>query len=159
MTETTPYPIDFDALERGSIVSKEEIKRAYMIYPEKETDVAKGVEAFEQLQLKKLRLADQIETHFRDERGDTVTVSQKGADGGLRVLTAVEQDEDCVRRYGAAGRKLRDALVRDRGNDPSGLIDDDQKKARDQRHLIWGWRLLQLRKKPPPQLTDGGNEG
>jgi len=145
------WPLDFAALERGMTISADEIKRIVNIDPDAASTIADGIARRDALKLKTLGLRDQIERYFRDERGDTVTVSCRR--GALVILTAEEQDVDAQSRWVGAVRKLGDSLRRDVGNDVLGLS-DDTRKEREARLLKQSWRLQQFRRRPPAKLTN-----
>lgn len=75
-----PYPIDFDALKKGDVISEQQIKDIFK--PETETDYAFAI----------LNLVGQIER----ERSDLYPVGRKGA---IVILNDQEAHEHSVRRH------------------------------------------------------------
>ena len=78
------WPIDFDALQKGSFIPVEDLERAFR--------ANRDTRAFN---FKVMGLISDIRDFFKDRREQTVTVCQK--DGGITVLT----DEQAV-NYNAA---------------------------------------------------------
>ena len=153
MTEQSRFPMDFDALERGSIVTFAEQLEIFAIKdPSTLPTVGEALDANNKIWKYQLRLVSLIKKHFDKERGLRVQVAIRNRN--IHILTPPEQDENSQHRYQQAKRKLVDAFAYDLGNDPMGLS-DEQQKARDERLRVVSWHLLQLRKRPPPRLTEG----
>lgn len=145
MTEAKPYPLDFAALQRGSVVTAEEIAEI--------TGKRPGTDNYS---LAAMRLAGMVKKYFRDERGDIVSVTVRKH--SIVVLDHQEQD-----RYVQTGkRRALGQFVRrhkeDLGTDERRL-DDESKTRRRRRLLVDSWKLQQLRKQDVPQLPKGKGNG
>jgi len=153
---TERYPLDFAALERGSVISEDDLKRIFSVYPEKETTPEGMARAQRLLRFETLELVSNIERHFLDERGDRATVSGAGMNGGIKVLLASEQYDDSIRRQRAGVRKAISGVRRFLDNELLGLTEEQLAKHPAQACRM-SWQLQQLTKTLPPRLTDGGD--
>ena len=106
------HPLDFDALEKGSNISAEELQDILQAQP--------GTRAFD---LKRLALRSQIMSEMAG-RGVVATVKNMG--DGLRILTdseaAIHNDKVQKRAMRMMGR----ALIRQQGVDESRLSDPER---------------------------------
>ena len=110
-----PYPLDFEGLEKGSIIPEWIVAHYAGCTPQSEP---------KQYDLKRLALKDKIETHFSKERGVNVFITSH--QDGLRILTDVEVAPYIARRRRAAKRRYRRDLAAARGIDLSALPDKER---------------------------------
>lgn len=140
MTAQTPdrFPLDFDSLKRGDYLPPEAVESAVLA---KRLDPNYRIYA--------LGLRDKIREHFASH-GDIVTVVFER--DGLRILTHSEQADYAPQREGRAIRQIITAQCEGRAVDLAQLGDEQRT-----RHEGWlsrnSWRMQQLRKPPPPELT------
>lgn len=135
---TSPFPMDFEPLQRGSYIPPETVESATMV---RRSDPSYRVRA--------LGLRDQIRQWFVETHGDFVTIVSEN--DGLRILTHEEQADYAPQREGRAIRQIMVAQAEGRAVDLA-LLGDEQ-RARHERWLHRNaWRAQQLRKAPPPQL-------
>lgn len=142
------YPIDFDQLERGQILTKEELRT---IFP--------GVRD-ESLRLKAMGLGSQIKRYFWEHRGAIVAVCYPK--DGIHILTPQEQDAYAESDKQYALRRFARRHREDAGNDDSQLT-EAQRVARRERLIRDSWRLQQLRKRNlplpnPKELPEAGSD-
>lgn len=132
------FPLDFDALQRGIYLPPETVEKA-VLKSRTDPDYWAAV----------LRLREEIRKHFQG-RGDFVTVVCEK--DGLRILTHVEQADYAPGREQQAIRQIVVAQLEGRAVDVQQL--GDEQRARHERWLHRNsFRLQQLRKRPPPELT------
>lgn len=81
MTDATPYPLDFDALDKGSVITQDEIEEAVGL---------KADENYKAFRLATLGLYIQIERELR-RRGLNVTLAQRGE--SIHILTDAQASE------------------------------------------------------------------
>lgn len=144
MSEAKPFPIDFDELERGSIIPASAIESWRGHKP--------GTNEY---RVDAMQLAQRVRDHFEDNRGDVVSVRMRG--DTIAVLTHVEQNEYVPSAQRAALRAFARRHVEDQGIDPAQLSLDDQKR-REARLVRSSWLLQQSRKRSVPQLGPGKKE-
>lgn len=134
------FPLDFDALNRGDVIPAERIESIYNVTRREAT-----------YRLKMMHLAEQIESHFRVARAEELLVKHDG--DTLKLLTHPEQAEESQRRAVAMVRGYGRALMKAVGVDLSKL--DDAARNRHERHChVAAFRLQQLRKAQPPELSN-----
>ena len=126
-TEATPYPLDFDALEKGQTLPAGELERI--------TNEKRGTNDY---RFAVLKLTGRIQDELRD-RGRPVTVCTKGDD--LLILTdaeaSIHNEELYKQRLRQLVRTHRRACEVDVAN-----LTEQQKQEHDGRLLVQG-RLLQ----------------
>lgn len=141
--DPTRWPLDFERLERGRVLSVEDVERATLTERNDER-------AFD---LARLQLRGQIINYFRDFKHDCVTVVNDGL--GLRILNHQEQAAYAPQRESKAIRQIRLAAAEGAAVDLKQLTDEQR-----DRHERWmaknSWRMAQLSKRPNPQLGNGG---
>lgn len=137
--DSSRWPLDFEALSRGDVVQPETIEQAY--------GVSRADGKFRWLSM---ALAGDIEAYFRESRGDELLVKHDG--DRLRLLTHPEQAREAQRRAALMVRGYGRALLKASGVDRTQLVDEERDKH-DQFVRVTGWRVQQLRRQPPPELT------
>lgn len=139
---TERHPLDFDALQRGDNLSVERVERAVEV-----------PRTHEHYRLRQMRLACTIREYFYHERGDKVVVRCCG--DGVQILTHKEQTDYApqVKRRGL--RALAGSYAMACGVDPQS-IDEDRRLSLENFKHVTAFQLQQLRKPPPPLLTDQG---
>lgn len=105
---TTPYPLDFDALKKGDRIAAETIKRI--------TGKEPGSDEYN---FGRLRLRQQIQDEIEERRGETVTVKNNG--DGLVILTDTEATEHNHRQFKTNIRALHERHFRMMGVDREQL--------------------------------------
>jgi hypothetical protein len=140
MTSVERYPLDFEALNRGDTIPAERIERIYGISRNHRDYWSK-----------QLRLRDQIEDHFLSVRGDDVSV--KIESGDLVILGHRDQAHYTQQRARAAIRQYGKSFRKASAVDQSHLSDEERERH-DRFVHVTGFRIQQLRKQPPPRLTD-----
>ena len=136
--QAEPHPIDFEALDRGSLITARQITRAYGHEP--------GTKEY---QFDRMTLLGLIKRHFLEERDDVVSISCPG--DCIRILTHKEQDVYVVADKRKAIRRFIRRHHEDMGTDDAEL-DEEARKRRERRLLSDGWKLQQLRRRNPPVL-------
>jgi len=134
-----PFPLDFNSLKRGDYLPAEAVEKATLTERRDPN-----------YRIKSLMLRDSIREHFRTVCGDIVTVVS--VRDGLRILTHQEQAEYAPQRESKAMRQIAVAQIEGRAVDLKQLSEEQRS-----RHERWmhrnSWRLQQLRKPPPPELS------
>jgi ethanolamine utilization protein EutA (predicted chaperonin) len=115
------WPIDFDALQKGSFIPVEDLERAFRA--NRDTRV---------FNFKVMGLISDIRDFFKDRREQTVTVCQK--DGGITVLTDEQAVSYNAAKFSEHFRKAGQAHKRTLGIDTEQLSDDG--KRRHERGVI-----------------------
>jgi hypothetical protein len=150
MTDARIYPIDTDALHKGSVITPEEIQAIF--------HVQVGTSAY---CVAALRLRNYITDRFA-ERNETVTViSDRNA---LRILTDPEAAEYNAKRFRGLCGTLGETHIRNCGVDTSAL-DDKQKRDHERvimrqsvvlTHMREGWKApLLAHERQTPKLING----
>lgn len=133
------WPIDFDTIQRGTILSVEDVERATLVsrYDLKAFDLAR------------LKLSESIRQYFYAERGDMVTIINNGM--GLRVLTHPEQAEYAPRRERKGIRQIRVAAAEGMAVDVSQLT-SEQAQRLERWQLKNAFRIQALQRAPNPKF-------
>lgn len=146
-----PYPMDLSTLERGDVVPTSELVRMSGIDPLTKETPQETLQANQSLRLWALAFGESVRKHFQDERGETVDV--RIMSDGVHVLTPEDQHEYSKRNFYGGVRKLYRAHRSMVANDVAGLT-DEQRQERLRLMTTNSWKLQQLRKKAPPELTN-----
>jgi hypothetical protein len=109
--------IDFAALEKGSVISAQQIVQA--------TGIGTDSRWFP---MGALQVREAIERYFREERGLVVSMAQKGDD--LRILTDSEASSTESKRFHGFRRRMTKAHRRMVAVDHGQLSFDEQEKHR-----------------------------
>lgn len=137
--EPTRYPLDFAALRRGSVLSVEAV------------EVAVGKKRdHPEFPWLHMGLKDQVVQHF-EEQGDLGVIVTM-CDGGLQVLTDEECAGYCQRESRRTRRRYAWSITK------ASLIDraklqDATRESLDRFLMREAFRLQQMRKAPPPELS------
>lgn len=116
--ETKIYPIDYDALEKGSTISVDELER---ITGKKSSSYA--------FALAVLGFVQKLQERLEDRGMECIVVQQKR---GLRILTDIEATEYAYAEFEKHSRAMGRNLRRQLSVDPSGF-NDTQKEDHDRR--------------------------
>lgn len=127
MTETKPWPLDFDRIAKGDEIHAEQIEAAYGV---RRTDP--------KYHFALLRLRERISEEMLD-RGMIVTVKAHG--DGLRVLVDEEASSHNPRLFSHGMRLAKNAHRRNMGVDPNQL--SEGRLREHERTLIVHGRTLQ----------------
>lgn len=133
------YPMDFEVLERGSVISREDVQHILNVENVESNAFRFGLMA----------LQEKIETHFLDDRGDLVdTYTEQGA---LHICTHSEQ---AARAPQTMGNKVRAALKANRKFMAvnTALLNDAELDAYRKASPRMAWRTMQLSKPQPRRL-------
>jgi len=149
--EFDPYPMDYAKLQRGGVVHVHEIKQMFGIDPLKGDTADDILRRADVLRTKTLRLSESIRNHFLKDRG--IVVSTRIIQGSIVILDPPNQHENSKRKLALASRKVFRAYRDLMHNDPRGLT-DDMRKEQIEMSRIWGWKVQQLKKPAPPELTN-----
>ncbi|MFY9345544.1 MAG: hypothetical protein WAT39_23845 [Planctomycetota bacterium] len=141
MTEATPFPLDFDALNRGDIIPAERIEEIYAVS-----------RTHTNFRFAAMNLAESIEAHFRTVKADELIVKHDG--DSLRLLTHPEQSIEAQRRAASMVRGFGRALMKAAAVD-QGMLDSHDRDRHARFVAVTAFRYQQLRKAPPPELTNG----
>ena len=120
MSEAKVFPIDTDSLQKGSVISTQEIES---IFDVKQSDAAFNLAA--------LKLKTYITERFK-ERGEVVTVACENST--LKILTDPEASEYNYRRVKAGVSQIAGAHQRNMGVDVTGL--EPPQAAQHEKHII-----------------------
>jgi len=132
------WPLDFEALQRGDILSAEECEKAVLL--------DRGDPTY---WTKLLGLRDDVVDYFRAARGDIVAV--RILQDGLHILTHQEQAEYAPHLLRRHMRGVAKSVAIGAGVDLAVL--SDESRQRHERFLhVSSFKLQQLRKRPPPRL-------
>jgi len=151
--EATPYPLDFELLQRGTIVSADELEE--ITGKKRETP---------QYQFAVMAIQQQARRHFMQATGEAVSVVIR--QNALHVLEHAEQDQYVEETKRRALATFARRHAEDLCTDPSALSAEAQRR-REHRTLLDSWRLQMLASEepleggPPRQLPpkEGGEEG
>lgn len=133
------FPLDFDKLQRGDILSPEQVEAAVL---KSRTDP--------DYRLRCLGLRNMIEAHFADVRGDIATVVVRN--DGLQILTHAEQAEYAPMKQAQAIRAYRKRHLELGAVDAAQLPSDEARQRLARAQELSGWRVQQLLKPPPKEL-------
>lgn len=137
------WPFDIAALRRGDVVSADVIEAAVGL---KRTDA--------EYHFEHLRIRDMVVERFEEMGDEGVIVTMR--DGGLQVLT----DEEAAGYVQARARKAKKdfawSVYKGSQIDRDKLLDETREKLDRWQH-VQAFRLQQLRRMPPPALTNEGD--
>lgn len=137
---TNRWPFDIAALRRGSVVSADVIESAVGF---KRTE--------SEYHFEHLRIRDMVVDHF-EERGDEgVIVTMR--DDGLQVLTDEEAAGYVQSRSRKAKKDFAWSVYKGSQIDRDKLTDATREKLDRWQH-VQAFRLQQMRRMPPPELTN-----
>lgn len=141
-----PHPLNFDALQKGDIISAEQIE-----------SITQCQRSHRSYQLRVLALKEQIQRELRD-RGRVVTIAcRKDA---LHILTDAEAAEYNERAMGEYFRRAGRALYRKIHVDQSQLTDEERKVHQRQIEVrnrqMQALRKVQVNGEHRKQLTSEG---
>jgi hypothetical protein len=150
--ETRPYPINFDALAKGSRIAPEEIERIFHL---ERSD--------KKYALRALALAERITHHFETSRGEVVTVKMDA--DALRILTDAEaivyNDTEYQRGLRKSFRAHRRAVGIDVRNLDAAEVEEHRRRSARRALVLGAVRkaraqfTAQEHKRTTPALGDG----
>ena len=149
--ETTPYPLDFDALELGSTVPAEEVAEAVF--------AKDGLRPHDlNFWAAALRVKGAVENHFLEERGAVVTVCTDH--GAIRILTHSEALAYNHRARQKHAKGMARTQVRTMGIDRAALTEGERqqhdKDTMRNSYILQAFKKARTMKLPRSTDSSGG---